>query len=627
MEARLRELIDRLRKRETTPAEELAESFSVSTRTVRTYVKRANMALRGVAHVKAERGRGYRLVVEDGTALDRLVEGSGRVRLPSMPRERVAYLADDLLSRSDWITLDELSELLYVSRTTISGDLRHVESALKKFDLSLERRPHHGIRVVGSEVDRRLCLASLVVDSEASDLIEASGSSLMLGQIDQCISSVASGVQDFVYRNLLVHIAIAIMRIRKHCYVPMDAVEMERLRSERSYDVAQSVARSIEKCFDIELPEEEVAYIAIHLGGKQMIDGEDEDGQPVISDEVWELVARMIELVRLDFRFDLGGDLELRMNLARHIVPLSVRMRHHMSVANPILQDIKQHYPLAYHMALDCAPLLVDAWGFDLIEDEVGYIALSFALALERARTALDKKSLLVVCATGEGSARLLECRLRQEFGTYIDRIVTCDASCIKDIDLTGIDYVISTVPLGKRLSRPTLVVNNFLEDVDISNVRSLLGRGQADDVSACFPPDLFLAHLEFDSKELLLDYLIDQLCERRRLPTGFRDLVWRREEVAQTSFGNQVAIPHPMEAMGNETVVCVGINEWPVDWGGKPVRLVLLTSVAREKGRELQGFYRATARFVTDATRVAQVIREQRHDGFVSLIECKNPT
>ena len=78
---------------------------------------------------------------------------------------------------------------------------------------------------------------------------------------------------------------------------------------------------------------------------------------------------------------------------------------------------------------------------------------------------------------------------------------------------------------------------------------------------------------------------------------------------------------------MGNETVVCVGINEWPVDWGGKPVRLVLLTSVAREKGRELQGFYRATARFVTDATRVAQVIREQRHDGFVSLIECKNPT
>ena len=86
VEARLRELIDRLRKRETTPAEELAESFSVSTRTVRTYVKRANMALRGVAHVKAERGRGYRLVVEDGTALDRLVEGSGRVRLPSMPR-------------------------------------------------------------------------------------------------------------------------------------------------------------------------------------------------------------------------------------------------------------------------------------------------------------------------------------------------------------------------------------------------------------------------------------------------------------------------------------------------------------------------------------------------------------
>lgn len=76
-------------------------------------------------------------------------------------------MLNDLLSRVDWITLDDLSEILYVSRNAISGDLKRVEAQLAKFDLKLERRPHYGIRVSGSEMSRRLCLASITLDKLA----------------------------------------------------------------------------------------------------------------------------------------------------------------------------------------------------------------------------------------------------------------------------------------------------------------------------------------------------------------------------------------------------------------------------------------------------------------------------
>lgn len=54
--------------------------------------------------------------------------------------------------------------MLYVSRTSLSGDLHGVESTLNQFGLTLERRPRYGLKVEGSEMARRLCLASVAIE-------------------------------------------------------------------------------------------------------------------------------------------------------------------------------------------------------------------------------------------------------------------------------------------------------------------------------------------------------------------------------------------------------------------------------------------------------------------------------
>ncbi|VWM04988.1 putative licABCH operon regulator [Collinsella aerofaciens] len=630
IDSQVRKVLFYIEEHEGVMPQLLAGVFDVSDRTIRTYVKKLNGQLEPAAHIHKARGGGYSLVVTDRDAFDRLVQASseGGIRaLPSTPGGRVSYLLSDLLCRTGWITLDDLSEILFVSRNAISGDLKRVEEQLGRFDLSLERRPHYGIRVRGSEMSRRLCLANItldnLMDSRADDDNRAS-LNVIAHCVDEVIAEEGFQINSAAYQNLMVHIAIAVRRIREGCYVPMDAEHLEHLRSSREFAVAGRIASGIEEAFSINLPQEEVAYIAIHLAGKQSLYAgpDDEDKGLVISDEVWNVVSEMLELIWDSYHFDLRGDLELHMNLARHIVPLAVRLKYRMHIDNPLLADIKERFTLAYSMALDSSMILAQKYGNRLSDDEAGYIALAFALALERQKGEAPRKNILVVCASGQGSAKLLEYRYRQEFGSLVDRVVTCDASHVDSVDMTGIDYVFTTVPLHCSLLVPVRQVSFFLDDEDMKDLRDLLSDvGLSGSLAPFFAPELFVTDLDVSDKREAIERLCECVAECRKVPSDFCELVLRREELAQTSFGNQVAMPHPVQAVSDDTFVCVGLLSHAIEWNGQAVRAVFLVSVSKAKNKKLESFYRSMAKLLTNKEAIQKLVGNQTWGTLVELL------
>lgn len=630
IDSQVRKVLFYIEEHEGVMPQLLAGVFDVSDRTIRTYVKKLNGQLEPAAHIHKARGGGYSLVVTDRDAFDRLVQASseGGIRaLPSTPGGRVSYLLSDLLCRTGWITLDDLSEILFVSRNAISGDLKRVEEQLGRFDLSLERRPHYGIRVRGSEMSRRLCLANItldnLMDSRADDDNRAS-LNVIAHCVDEVIAEEGFQINSAAYQNLMVHIAIAVRRIREGCYVPMDAEHLEHLRSSREFAVAGRIASGIEEAFSINLPQEEVAYIAIHLAGKQSLYAgpDDEDKGLVISDEVWNVVSEMLELIWDSYHFDLRGDLELRMNLARHIVPLAVRLKYRMHIDNPLLADIKERFTLAYSMALDSSMILAQKYGNRLSDDEAGYIILAFALALERQKGEAPRKNILVVCASGQGSAKLLEYRYRQEFGSLVDRVVTCDASHVDSVDMTGIDYVFTTVPLHCSLLVPVRQVSFFLDDEDMKDLRDLLSDvGLSGSLAPFFAPELFVTDLDVSDKREAIERLCECVAECRKVPSDFCELVLRREELAQTSFGNQVAMPHPVQAVSDDTFVCVGLLSHAIEWNGQAVRAVFLVSVSKAKNKKLESFYRSMAKLLTNKEAIQKLVGNQTWGTLVELL------
>ncbi len=612
----------------------LAERFGVSQRTMRGYIRRANNSMGSAAHISFKRSsNGYVCEVVDQQALDSWLERSHvltRDDPATSTDRRAVYLLNDLLLRSDWITLDSLAEILFVSRACISNDLKRIEPILARYNLLLEKRPRYGIRIRGSEMGRRLCLADVTVrrmtsTTSASDTFEHTFEPL-LNTVADCVNKVLDH-DDFVvnslsYQNLLVHIAIAVLRIKGGDCMPAESLPASATTSTLERALAEDIAEAVSRALDIELPESEVGYIAIHLAGKRVLYGDHTEGESnVITDEMWEIASRMIDVVWRAYRLDFRDDVELRMNLARHIAPLSVRLTYRMHLENPLLNDIKSRFPLAYAMAGDASTVLMDAFGYYPSEHERGYIAMAFALAIERQKTNQNKKRVLVVCASGAASAQLLAYKIKQEFGTRLAEVAACNVAQVAEQDFSQIDYVFTTVPLSVSVPVPVREITLLLSDADRALMRDVFELSSPkDNLRIYFPRELFFTHERFATK----GEVISRLCERLRdtrpteIPETFEELVWKREAAAPTSFGNAVALPHPIEAVSEQTIVTVALLDEPIDWGVEglpPVRAVFLISFSRLPDANLDRFYGTMANLLNDGAAIQALLRDQTYE------------
>lgn len=655
--------------------DELAERLGVTTRTLRTYVHRANDALAGCALLELQKG-GYALTVNNEEQLNELLKSTQATSIDrNDPRERVACLLNDLLMRADWVTLEELSQELHTSRSTISGDLKLVREQISPFDLEVETRARYGLRVVGSELNRRICLASNTVENYARlfDLADHADLSaydaapidgpVAMERIARCVDEALAeadfSISALAYQNLLVHLGIALIRIGGGNYVPVPTEELERLADSREMATARILAEKIERALDVELPEQEVAYVAIHLASKRAIEraafaldrangtAAPVEGGPmldaavvpaaspqepapdlVISDDVWHAVDGMVERVWQIFRYDFRDDLELRMNLACHVAPLAVRLRYHMSMDNPLLQEIRTRYPLAYSMAVESASVLAEVYGQTLSDDEIGYIAMTFGLALERSKSGRSKKRILVVCASGVGSAQMLEHLYRQQFGDCLESVESCDVARIDRVDFSRIDYVFTTVPLSSPLPVPVREVGFFPTGDEVARIRALLtGKNiGASDVpvrfATRFPQELFLVRPACATKDELLDMMCERMQATGLVAPNMRELVNEREAAAPTAFGNGVAMPHPMHPVTERAFGAVAVLKDPIDWGGHEVRVVFLMALSREEPQELKNLFARLSEFVMDKEGVGRLVANPTWGELCCLLE-----
>lgn len=626
---RIADVVDYLNQHPGVTPEMAARDLGVSVRTLRGYVRRANEALCGIASIELARGAGYSIASTDENAFhDWLSANTGSIAvIPQTPDERVAYLLNDLLSRSTWITLDELSDLLFCSRSVLSHDLKRVEKTFDAFGLTLVKRPHYGMRVEGPELKRRLCLAAAMMHQESVDGSQIGSEERRFAPRDSAhrhiLRSIAANVDAAAeahglhinpvsYQNLLVHIAVALIRIKNGQYMPMEPLQLHEIECSPEYVVAQEIANSIGEESGVFLPHEEVAYIAIHLAGKQILWSSVDGDNGVISDEVWGVTGSIIERIWKVFHLDFRSDLELRMNLARHIVPLSVRLRYHMIIDNPILTDIKERYLLAWSAAVEAGEILASEYGSVPSDEEIGYIALAFALALERQKAEPVKKNILVVCATGAGSARLLEYRCRQEFGEYVDRIMTCDVLNLDKVDLNGIDYVFTTVPLGRKLDIPVLEVTYFFSDAEAADMKKLLSRDvSVGTLAEAFDQSMFFTHVQATSKDEVLHFLCEKLQSSISVGNEFEKLVFERERISPTAYGNSVAMPHPLEPVSDNTAIAVAILDSPITWDNRntEVQAIFLISYASSGGKRLNSLFHALADLFIDKIAISKLI------------------
>lgn len=611
-------------------AKKLADDLEISSKTVRTRIKELNeIGDKYGFCVESRAGYGFHLVMQEGATLSELLRSQILEDRFSENENRVNYLLAYLVNNSSYIKVDDLCDFFYVSRTTLQSCLKKVVTILNYYRLDLERRPHYGIRVVGKEFDIRTCIGECFLKRNFLKALKQEFQQDELNFIGRKVIELTRkyhvNISEEMIENLVIQIYVGCKRIKREHFVNMSDVKFQ----EREGD-ADNTAEFLSELYaflmdwqDISFTEDEKKYVKVHLSGRYYFGSLEENEQNfIIREEIDRLVLHMLELIRKEFQIDFSRNLELRLTLNQHMVPFDIRMRYHIRIENSQLEEICKNFQLPYMMAKRCSPILTEYYGYEPSDEELGNIALIFALAMEQCGEKISKISVLLVCASGKTSARLLKYTYEREFEKYLENIYICNAFEVQTFDFRRVEYVFTTVPLPFSLPVPVMEVGDFLEWEDITRIKHMLVSGSPNFLLEYYRPEQFWTDVQGDTPEEIITNMCRRISEERDIPDEFCEAVLRREELTGTDYGNLVAMPHPYQVMTEETFVYVAVLERQMLWNKRNVQVVFLVSVGAKNDPNLQKFYEATTQVLLDEEKIRKLIVEKNFNTLIELLQ-----
>lgn len=613
-------------------SERLAKQLNIGARTIRKRIRELDGLLRvHGACVEAKPRFGYRLIIRDGKTYEKFIKQFAEQdlleRTPCTGEERLRYLLIYLLNHDEYIKSEDLLEFLYISKGTLSGDLKQVEQIVGQFGLELERRPNYGIRISGREFDFRRCMGELFIHNGLLRDLDGSGEERQFNELKhlaritlECSKNHGIHFSEGVLEKFIHDIYIQVRRIRGKHFIDIPMVDLKGL-GKADWEFVADIETQISDLYDMEFPEEEEGYIALHLAGKRMVGSESQNAMNfVIREDIDGLAVKMLETIYEQTRLDFRRNFDLRMSLNQHLVPLDIRMRYDIPLVNPMLDGIKKKYLAGYTVAAQAAMVLKEYYQKEVAEDEIGYLALIFALALEQKdeRINASKSNILVVCNSGKGISRLLMYRFKQVFEAYIKEIYVSSLFDLKNFDFTAVDYVFTTVPIEMKIPVPIQEVGLFLEDGDIEMVRRMLESKSRLFLYKMYRRENFLGKSEGKTREEILWKMCGRVYELHAYEPGLYDSVMERELLCSTDFGNLVAMPHPCRSMSDETAIYVSVLKEPIKWNRHMVQVVLLMLIGKVEEQELQDFYEITTKYIADKSAIEKLVRECSYEALM---------
>jgi mannitol operon transcriptional antiterminator len=413
------------------------------------------------------------------------------------PKERVDVLLAVLLQQQDYITIDFLADKLSVSRGTVIKDLSRVRAFLTENQLGLQSSTNHGIKVVGEEkylrrVSIALFMKTIAMNGSLQDEL-ALGSpqvhavvkseiirlfqDIDIPFIEQCIiageKQLETTFSDEAFQGLVIHIAIAIKRIRLGRDIIMSNKDLTSYEITKEFATASFIAQQLEEYFHIEVPYGEIGYITIHLLGSNVYAVHHENSENWATLQV--LTGKILRAVSERLHEDCLIQDELLFNgLIDHLRPAIYRLQNDLKVKNPILNEIMNNYPALFEIVKDSMVPVENYVGKGFNDEEIGYFTLHFGAALLRLKeqNTLEKK-VLIVCSTGLGTAQLLASRLQQKFNIKIVDIIAYHQvqSVLQSHD---VDLIVTTLSMNFA-SLPFVQVSPLLGDGDVEKLKKYL--------------------------------------------------------------------------------------------------------------------------------------------------------
>jgi mannitol operon transcriptional antiterminator len=488
---------------------DLANLVKTSKRTLFREMKDINGILRPYQlQLHSKTGLGVKL---DGSVDDRLHFKSLLLQISANQGmldkdERQQVLLAELLKNKGLQKLITYAHQFQVSEATISNDINSLEPLLNDYHLTLVRKPGNNLTCEGSEEDFRKAITDFIYQHieedkfsrlissrntpwDIEDYFRHQGPDSILSVLNkeilwQVIQVLKDNDNVWIHRlaqnsyiGLILHLTIAVERMRNHDPILISEELLSRLRKDPMFERAKELAEHFEDEFDLTFPHEELAYITMHLKGARLLHIEEQpvsELEDVVSPyELQRLVYQLIDHFEAVTHSSIKQDDLLVSGLITHLRPALTRIQYKLQIRNPLLKQIQTQYPEVYRQTLMASQRLGQQHHLVFNDDEVAYLALHFGAALERLTQNAPRRvvNVAVLCASGIGISALLASRIKRLFKDDIT-IVPRSQVDLEQLPQENFDLLISTMELGST-PLPVIQVNPLLSDVDIEVIKS----------------------------------------------------------------------------------------------------------------------------------------------------------
>ncbi|GEC67816.1 PRD domain-containing protein [Raoultella terrigena] len=619
-----------LLQNETLPQDELAQRLSVSTRTVRADITALNALLLPYgAQFMLIRGSGYRLNVDDPTLYQTLAETTPKAQhIPRTAQDRINFLLIRFLTSAFSLKLEDLADEWFVSRATLQSDMVDVRERFQRYQLTLETRPRHGMKLFGSEVSIRACLTDLLWEhAQQGGLplpvdkggLSAEGSARLARELQEILTRHHVRLTDEGERFIRLYSAVVVRRASEG--YPLAEFSAEDV-AQNVRDAARELVGMLQQLAGKALSAAEEEWLCVHLAARQV---QDVDPGTISADDDEALVNYILRYINTQYNYNLLDDAQLHADLLTHIKTMITRVRYQIMIPNPLLDNIKQHYPMAWDMTLAA----VSSWGkytpYAISENEIGFLVLHIGVGLERHYNIGYQRQprVLLVCDTSNAMVRMIEATLQRKY-PQLEIAATLSQREYELLEAVAEDFVISTVRIGEK-DKPVVTIAPFPTDYQLDQIGKLV----LVDRTRPWMLDKYFDEAHFRvidtpiDRQTLFAELCQQLQEEGFVDAGFYDSVVEREAIVSTMLGDGIALPHALGLLAKKTVVYTVIAPNGMVWGDETAHIIFLLAISKSEYEEAMAIYDIFVTFLRERA-MARLAATGSFDEFKTVaMEC----
>lgn len=493
---------------------------------------------------------------------------------------RISYIISRLLDSNDYLKSADLADEMYISRSQISNDIKLAKNMLSSYHLTLISKPYYGIKIIGKENDIRnyiiqekLKIKNLVCD----EITHSFSSHEHIDDINNIVIKILTHshyiISDIALQNLILHIVTAVNRIKSGHLIHMDSLNISPVYA-HVIEISKNI---LEKCADIynfEFNDDEIFFLALNLYGKREF-----DKQEFITDEINNLVFLGLYKIKEIFGLDFTSNLNLRISLGLHILPLLTRINTNMQLRNIMTFNIKQKYTLAYDLASTFTNTIIPS-DKKILDDEIAYVALHFVNYIDE-NSPQKKKRMLIISSLRRSETILLQNNILRNFPS-IKEVKIISKNSLSTTNVNNYNVICTTENDIFINNNKIQKISYFSNDTDIKKIELLLdGFNGPKDILDCFSEDLFY-YGDAPSKNAVIKWLYEMAYKQGLADEKLYHSIMNHENVTSTYFGNYLAIPHPEIFLSETSFISVAILPKPILWDDEYVDIVFLVSIQK---------------------------------------------